>query len=265
MIKAAVLGSPISHSLSPLIHNTAYSILGIDGNYSAIEVDSSNFKHFIENSFTEDWSGFSLTMPLKESALSYGFETDARSLRIGSTNTLIPNGDSYTATSTDLLAFDRILDGLDFASVAIIGAGGTARAALGALDGLVESVDVLVRNDSRSKQISDALLSTKFNLLPMNSSLAKYDLVVATTPKGATDALVAGLTEVHGSLIEVLYNPLPTKLLQRWRELGGSTHDGVDLLVEQALDQIRLMSGVHFDYAPMRSKLLETVRSEVAL
>jgi shikimate dehydrogenase len=265
VIKAAVLGSPIEHSLSPLLHNTAYKLLEIQGEYSAVEVDAAKFPSYVESSLTENWSGFSLTMPLKESALMCGFETDERSLRIGSTNTLIRNEDSYIATSTDLLAFDRILDGLNFSSVAIIGGGGTARAAMGALDGLVSSVDVLVRDQSRSQQISSALISTQFNLVPMSTSLSDYDLVISTTPKGATDQIAGTIDEVNGTLIEALYDPLPTPLLRRWKELGGSSLDGLDLLVEQALDQIRLMSGQHFDYAQMRVQLLETVRAAVTM
>jgi shikimate dehydrogenase len=66
-------------------------------------------------------------------------------------------------------------------------------------------------------------------------------------------------------LIEALYDPLPTPLLHRWKELGGTSLDGLDLLVEQALDQIRLMSGQHFDYAQMRVQLLETVRAAVTM
>ena len=66
MIKAAVLGSPISHSLSPLIHRKAYEILGLEGDYSAIEIDFKGFPNFFEEASSENWNGFSLTMPLKE-------------------------------------------------------------------------------------------------------------------------------------------------------------------------------------------------------
>jgi shikimate dehydrogenase len=264
MIKAAVLGSPIAHSLSPLIHQTAYKELGVEGTYEAIEVVSSEFARFIDRTMDEAWTGFSLTMPLKEEALSMGFEIDSRSLRIGSTNTLLRRSDSYVATSTDILAFDRLLDRFSFSSVAVIGGGGTARAALGALDGRVKNVDLLLRDDHRRVQISQSLLATEFDIKPMHTDVSDYDLVIATTPAHATDELAASIRSVNGTLIECLYHPMPTELLARWRMCGGEVLDGLDLLVEQALDQIHLMTAMSFDYSSMRGLLMERVRKEIS-
>ena len=129
MIRAAVLGSPISHSLSPLIHQYAYAILGVEGSYERFEISEATFPNFIEQAMDESWTGFSLTMPLKEAAFSSSFPCDERTERIHSANTLIHNGRTFVATSTDILAFDRLLAQVTFSRVAIIGSGGTARTA----------------------------------------------------------------------------------------------------------------------------------------
>jgi shikimate dehydrogenase len=96
MINAAVLGSPISHSLSPLLHQTAYSLLGIEGSYSAIEVKGEELIEFIEGSLNQDWRGFNLTMPLKEGIFdSQAVNLDERATLIRSANTLIREGSRY--------------------------------------------------------------------------------------------------------------------------------------------------------------------------
>jgi len=87
VIKAAVLGSPISHSLSPLLHNTAYSQLGIQGTYEAIEVNAGGLSKFMDGQ-DNSWTGFSLTMPLKEEAIAYADLVDDLAKRINSANTL---------------------------------------------------------------------------------------------------------------------------------------------------------------------------------
>lgn len=262
MIKAAVLGSPIQHSLSPIIHMKAYEILGVEGLYERIELGTDRFAEFIESSFDDAWTGFSMTMPLKESVFALNFDIDSRALKIQSANTLIRMGSNYRALSTDVLAFDRILAGIDFSHVLIIGGGGTSRAALGALDGLVERITVVQRSDSRNQQLLSCAESSQIHFADFSEDLHGYDLVISTTPQGVSDIYAERVSSNAKALIEVLYKPYPTKLSQAWLKNGGFVVDGLDLLVEQALDQIHLMSGISFDYASMRSALLEEVRSQ---
>ena len=153
MIRAAVLGSPISHSLSPKIHRKAYELLGVDSEYTAIEVDEKSFPDFFQKLDSNDdgsrWSGFSLTMPLKEVVLQYCGASDPIAKRIDSGNTLFRSDNSWKVTSTDYLAFQNLLKVSKNSKVAIIGGGGTARAAIGALNNQVAAVDVLLRSESR--------------------------------------------------------------------------------------------------------------------
>ena len=114
MIRAAVLGSPISHSLSPKIHRHAYELLGLDSTYSAIEVDERSFPDFYREATSQsdasEWSGFSLTMPLKEIVLQFCKSVDPVVEIINSGNTLYRVDNSWRVTSTDYLAFKKLLN-----------------------------------------------------------------------------------------------------------------------------------------------------------
>ena len=256
MIRAAVLGSPIAHSLSPKIHTKAFELLGISGEYQAIEVDEKSFPEFFAKNSEEKWNGLSLTMPLKEIVLQASNQVDDRARRINSANTLYRLGDGWAVTSTDYLAFENLLSVDTNYRVAIIGGGGTARAAIGSLNSKVKGVDVLLRNSARMQAMSTAAPDIKVNQCEMGTSLDSYDLIIQTTPSGAFDQYAASLNSASGKLLECLYKPWPTPLASRFAELGGTVISGKELLVEQALFQIELFTQMKFDSANMRQALL---------
>ena len=138
MINGAVIGSPISHSLSPVLHKAAFDFLGIDGNYKAIEVKLGSLSEF----FTErsrEFDYFSITMPLKEEALEIGITPNELTTRIQSANTLYKVDGSWKITSTDGSGMVSALSHAGIhhlTSVLILGAGGTARAVAGSLDSI---------------------------------------------------------------------------------------------------------------------------------
>jgi len=257
MIKAAVLGSPISHSLSPALHARAYEILGIAGEYTAIETTDVDLGEVLARGISEEWNGFNLTMPLKESVFASSivdFDTSSETSR--SANTLVRESNRYQATSTDQSAFERLLAPYAVARVAIIGGGGTARAAVGALATRAEKIDLLLRTPDRATIMRAIAPAAEISVLPMSSSLTGYDVVINTSPAGVADHLSRTLENVDGLLFESLYRPWPTELSFAWKELGGRVLTGADLLVEQALDAIALICKVNFDYAMMRAELL---------
>jgi len=263
MIKAAVLGSPISHSLSPKIHAKAYEIMGLESSYSSIEITEETFPKFFQdlNSHSEGvpWSGFSLTMPLKEVVLKYCKNSDSTAAVINSANTLYAVGDLWQVTSTDYLAFKNLLNVSNDAKIAIIGGGGTARAAIGALNSKVTKVDVLLRSSTRMPGLIQAAPNLKITELEMSAPLDGYDLIIQTTPAGVFDPHVANLKQANGKLLEALYKPWPTPLVERFQKLGGEVISGKELLVEQALFQIEIFSGKKFDFINMRKELLSHI------
>jgi len=246
-LKAAVLGFPIAHSLSPVLHTKAFDLLGIAGSYEAIEVASGGLADFLKSQGA-NYDYLSLTMPLKEEVLviaeSSGITVDELALRIQSVNTLVRKGSSWSATSTDGSGFVKALAnaGYDhFNSVLILGAGGTARAVAGALDEIADSVAIMGRSVRRNVGIAACFtkLAPEFISWDDQIDLRNFDLIVNTTPSGAADLVAENIPfKVEGLLFDVLYKPWPTLLARRWSDAGGKVISGLELLLYQGIDQI---------------------------
>lgn len=256
MIKAAVLGSPISHSLSPTLHAMAYEILGIEGTFEAIEVSAAGLGPFIENC-DSSWTGFSLTMPLKEEVMNFASEISSIASQVSSANTLIRASSGWSATSTDVNGFVATLQQhgySKFESVLIIGAGATARAAAAACEQFTKAITVVHRSASREALMRRAAPNTEMTFLSWNFELPAADLVVNTTPAGVADHFLGRLKNPQ-VFFEALYNPWPTKLLEHSREKRTFGIDGLDLLIQQGIDQLSLMTGRAVDRADLAPKL----------
>lgn len=271
MIRAAVLGSPISHSLSPILHNRAYEILGIPGRYEAIEISEVEFPQFFAEATaldaSVDWRGFSLTMPLKEIVTDSLTGVDPLAKRISSANTILIDRNSQEVNikilSTDVLGFRAIFDRLTInqdSSIAIIGGGGTARAALAALDGLVNAISVYQRSEKRNNLVKNAaaLSAIKFHGLSKLHDIANHSLIVSTIPSTASEVVVAAIpTKLRENqfFLDVVYSPFPSAPAIAWQKAGGAVIDGVELLIRQALEQIRLMTRTNFESDQMYEEL----------
>lgn len=243
MIKAAVLGSPISHSLSPVIHNQAYEILGWNWHYEKHEVRSGELAGFFQ-AHSGEFRGLSLTMPLKEEALILLDTVSELAKQVNGVNTIVFDELGSHGDNTDVAGFR---DALTFhhvdipERVAILGGGATARAAIAAVDGTAKIINVFSRSAHRSRALVNSARHSIVNVHTWNEVSQAFceGLIISTTPKGATDHLVPG--KVGGVFFESLYSPWPTPLLARWQNSGGVTLDGLDLLVWQAIGQLELM------------------------
>lgn len=246
MIRAAVLGSPISHSLSPILHNTAYEKLGIFGQYQAIDVKAESLRDFIAG-LDESWTGLSLTMPLKEEVLAIADDVDPLASRIHSANTLIRSVNGWKAITTDVNGFTEALaaNGVrEFSTVIILGSGATARAAAAACDLPGRHISVIHRNRAREEAMRESVELADLEFLEWGSGLFDADLLINATPAGVADTYAEKLEgDTQGIFFEALYNPWPTKLLAKWRAHNGLSIDGLDLLVHQGIDQVELMTG----------------------
>lgn len=246
MIRGAVLGSPISHSLSPILHRTAYEKLGVSGQYRSIEITPEKLAEFIA-SLDESWTGLSLTMPLKEEILSIADEVDELALRINSANTLVRSPLGWKALSTDVNGFTEslIANGVtEMNPVVILGSGATARAAAASCDALGRSIRVIHRTPEREGAMRKAAPNSDLTFERWGVEIGQPDLLINATPAGVADSYAEKLAdEVRGIYFEALYNPWPTKMLAKWRALKGRGIDGLDLLVHQGIDQVELMTG----------------------
>lgn len=263
MIKMKVAGSPIGHSLSPLLHNHAYQILGVAAEFTSEEVNELTFPDFYFRCRDDGFRGLSLTMPLKEISIGFVDRVDPIAKQIASVNTIIFESTGSIGLSTDLLAFKKLLAPYFGKSVAILGAGGTARAALGALSGTNTQVSVLTRSMNRHDQLHAAARDLEIEFLDWHtfSDIQDRDLIISTTPAGATDGL--SVISSKADFFEVIYHPWPTELAKRYQNLGRHVIGGLALLVEQALFQIQYFSGVKFDHEQMRNELLKIGRAAI--
>ena len=252
MIRGAVLGSPISHSLSPLLHNSAFRELDLEGEYQAIDVPSRTLNSFFEDK-QNSFDYLSLTMPLKEEAFSLPVSFDELSSRIGSANTMYKVDGAWFGTSTDGSGFIAALHSAGFTSFSkalILGAGGTARAVAGALDGFSQSITVMGRTSTRREALSACVRDSDFEYISWNNdqSVAGFDCIINTTPAGAADLLADYLpTTIDALLFDVIYKPWPTVLASRWSDQGGQVINGKELLLWQGLDQLQLVLGKELD------------------
>ena len=257
MIKLAVAGSPISHSLSPLLHSTAYEILNVPADFTSNEVTDLEFGDFYFQVKNSGYRGLALTMPLKEIAIGFVDRVDPVAKQISSINTIIFESTGSIGLSTDLMAFKSLLKPYFGKKIAVLGAGGTARAAIGALKGTGTEVSVLTRSVTRHDQLHAAAVDLKIDFLDWHrfEEIQDRDLIISTTPAGATDGL--SVISSKADFFEVIYHPWPTELAKRYQNLGRTVIAGLSLLVEQALFQIKYFAQVEFDFNDMRKILLK--------
>ena len=248
MIKAAVLGSPISHSLSPRLHNAAYKFLNVPGTYSSFEVPAGTLRKFLSDK-TDSWTGFSLTMPLKEEALECVDFIDPLVLRIKSGNTIVNHDGAWKLFSTDVLGFKNAWNfhsDKQPNSVVIIGSGATARAAAAAFDSSDTQIQIIHRNSEREESLRNCVQESSIAFSPweFNEVFLHSDLVINTTPKFALDEFAISFeTKPSGIFFDALYDPWPTHFAHSWGEHGGRVMGGLELLIAQGIEQIRFFTG----------------------
>lgn len=247
--RLAVLGSPIGHSRSPELHRAAYSALGLDWSYEAVDVTEDALPGFIAG-LGQEWRGLSLTMPLKKAVLPLLSETDRIAEQTGGANTVLLDGEDVRGFNTDVAGIVHALRaaGLEQARyVHILGGGATAASALVAAAELgAERVDVHVRDLARGTWIESLGndLGLRIRIRPFSQadrSLDVPELVISTVPGGAlTEALYTDSTRRRSLLFDVAYEPWPTLLAAQWESVGGRTVSGLAMLVHQALLQVRV-------------------------
>lgn len=251
--RAAVLGKPIAHSLSPVIHSAGFAAAGLfDWSYTAVECAEAELPGLIAG-LGPEWAGLSVTMPLKEAALAVASSSSRPAAAIGAANTLVrqPDG-SWYADNTDAPGMVAVLRDAGVTHgprVTVLGAGGTARAALAAASVLGATlVTVVARRPAAVTQlqpVADALgVAVRPVAWDAAAAALDTDVVVSTVPKGVADQFAAAVPWAAGSVVfDALYDPWPTRLAVAAEAAGCRVVNGLDLLVGQALVQIELMTG----------------------
>jgi shikimate dehydrogenase len=279
--RAAVLGHPIAHSLSPALHGAAYAALGLDGwTYEALNVTASDLPDVVGR-LDGTWAGLSLTMPLKTAVLPLLDHVEPLAAVVGAVNTVLvqPAGSGVvlTGANTDVHGLvsalrEGLAAGAAVRTAVVLGAGATACSTLAALAELgVPDPVVLVRSPARAGALLRAAhrMGVHPRLQPLRGApeaMVRADVVVATLPPGAGDDLAGPVAELAGGgagreqglgvLLDVAYDPRRSRLAHAWAAAGGTAVDGERMLLHQAAEQVRLMTGRPAPLAAMDEALV---------
>ncbi|MBY8875310.1 shikimate dehydrogenase [Micromonospora sp. PLK6-60] len=265
-MRAAVVGKPIAHSLSPVLHNAGYAAAGLTGwSYTRIECAADELAALVAG-LGPEWAGLSVTMPGKEAALAVAGEVSPVAAAVGAANTLVrrPDGTWY-ADNTDVTGMVEVLTAAGVArgaTVAVLGAGGTARAALAAAARLdAAAVTLLARRAAAVAELAPVATAVGVPLTgaawPAAAELlGGANVVVSTVPKGVADPLAGQVRWRPGAVcFDALYDPWPTPLAASAAAAGCRVVSGLDLLLAQALGQFAQFTGVPAPRAAMAAAL----------
>lgn len=242
--KFCVVGSPIKHSLSPVIHKAAYAHLGLDFSYERIEVPLGGLGAVMED---RAFSGLSVTMPLKYEAFELSDSYSPEAEKTGVVNTLVRFSNGWVGHNTDVLGFAKCFNEVQHPQrITIVGSGATARSAALAISRVFPAAKLSVVGRTASSLVEftgylNGIGISSEVLEPDVSSLAGADLVVSTVPAGAFtelwDQLGASTSANRGFLFDVAYDPWPSLASRAW---AGKTISGLELLIWQAIEQVKL-------------------------
>lgn len=241
MIKAAVIGDPIAHSLSPKIHNFFLKELGINGSYEAIRVEKNELHEAVRNLVNQGFAGFNVTIPHKEKIFEICDELDETAKLTGAVNTVVITKEKkIRGLNSDVSGFLKNLKNsapdfdLKNKTAFVIGAGGAARAVV---FGLLQSgvKKIYLTNRTEKKLFEEEFLSKE----NFEKKLGECDLLVNTTSLGMAgcEPLSLDLSSLNKSAIvcDIVYKPLETELLKSAKARGNKVVTGIGMLVEQAL------------------------------
>lgn len=242
-----VWGDPIAHSRSPRLHAAAYGVLGLDWEYGRRRVDEAGFAAELDG-MDATWRGLSLTMPLKHAAAARAATLDDDARLTGAVNTYLLTDDGPHGFNTDVGGLARALEEIGVRRpqrVRVLGAGATATSAVvaAARAGAV-GIDVRARRpDAAAPLVAiGARLGVTVRATPLDAPVpVSVDATIAALP-GGTDlgALAGPLASASGPLVDVVYGGWPTPLAIAWERAGVPAHDGLTMLLHQALLQVRL-------------------------
>lgn len=279
MKKFGLIGYPLGHSLSAVIHKAGFKSLGIEASYEILETPPDELVDRVKYFKRNDYEGFNVTIPLKLPISLFVQEVDKYADIAGAVNTVKINSDkTFKGYNTDAMGFKKAIpQNLDFsgANVALLGTGGASRAAVLALSELgVKYIGVYTRNIPNAMDYM-AYMRRKFPQIEFEShqidlvrDLSKYQLLVNTTPIGMLgrsadmtpiEENVLRTMPANSTVYDVIYNPKKTILLKLAEKLGYNTINGLDMLVYQAVAAQEIWFGQTPDFNTMKIAALENL------
>jgi shikimate dehydrogenase len=274
-VRCAVLGDPIAHSLSPVLHRAAYDELGLDWQYEAVRVASGGLAAFL-STVDDAWRGLSLTMPLKREVLPALRSASPMVDRVGAANTVLVRNGALEGFNTDVAgiigAFREVgVDHLE--SVHVLGAGATAASVLVAVADLGATRVLVSARDPEKAAILGPLATangidlTIRSLGVMDRSGIIPSAVISTLPGGApVDVVYPEAVRTEAALLDVTYDPWPSPLATQWAQAGGIVAGGLSMLLHQAVAQVRIfVTGSEGGALEDEKEMIAAMRTAVGL
>lgn len=274
MVKALVIGDPIEHSLSPVMHNEAFKQAGIQGSYEKVRVTSDELPSFMNELKESDYAGCNVTIPHKVAVIPLLDEIDQEAERIGAVNTVVNKNGKLIGYNTDGKGFllglnEKISRPISEMNILLIGAGGAARSIAHAL--LKENPKKLFIANRSVERLS--LLTEDLNdicvkplsLKDAEDELSSFDVLINTTNAGMhpdIESMPIQLAQLKNEAVvcDIVYNPLKTKWLQTAEEKGAVTDNGVSMLVMQGAMAFEKWTGTFPDTKKMKQAVIEQLR-----
>ncbi|MDO5048369.1 MAG: shikimate dehydrogenase [Actinomycetaceae bacterium] len=269
-MRSFVIGQPIAHSLSPVLHNAAYAELGLDHEFSKLEVAPSDLSDFVK-SLDEDVLGLAVTMPHKQQIMGLLDAIEPLAEAVGAVNTVVPSSKVLSGFNTDVYGIVQAIREAGGAPeggrAVILGARATASSALAALGHLhIRDVDVVARNFAGPGYIAlaETRLGVTTNHIPWRdearaiAAMNSADVIVSTLPSGRADQWAKLYQPKPGAVVlDAAYDPWPSELAKAARAGGARVASGYSMLLHQACQQVELMTGRSAPVDAMRSALLK--------
>lgn len=268
----AVIGDPITHSLSPAMHSAAFKAAGIDANYEAQEVSPTALEDWVQRARHIPYAGFNVTIPHKERVGRYLDELDDSAQRVNAVNTVVNQGNALIGFNTDASGFVATLQSRDIdvrgRCVVVLGAGGSARAVVRGLADLGADIILCSRTLPKAEALAASL---SISVTPMLASSTKAGeavsaahLVVNTTPLGMKHLPFSPLPpgtdlQPETTVVDLVYGPI-TALIRQGRVAGCVVIDGIEMLVQQGAAAFQLWTKVVPDVAIMRATCRQALR-----
>lgn len=269
-----IIGDPVSHSLSPAMHNAAFKSLSLDDVYIAYRVSSHELESSVESLRSVKISGFNVTIPHKTAVLQYLDEVDLMSRKAGAVNTVASINGKFKGFNTDIQGFIQPLlnRNIDFngLSVLLIGAGGSARAVVTSLSSVngISKLVVANRTYSKSMELSKLAdlqgLSSSVSMIEEAKGMAKhFDLIVNATSVGLQSnesILDSEDIDESSTVYDLVYRPIMTKLLENARKKGAGVIYGYEMLLEQGAQAFEIWTGLKAPIPAMKKALFGVVQ-----
>jgi len=281
MKRFAVIGHPIGHSLSPLMHNTAFQLLGIDGQYEALDIEPTSLKQAAERFREQTWGGINVTVPHKETIIPLIDEVVPEARAIGAVNTVVNHDNKLIGYNTDVIGVERSLHHerakIEGQACLIMGSGGVARSVAHVLANIIKpkSITFSVLFPEQADAIIKSIGVSSINFKIIHSTDKELEniikdcrLIVNATPIGmfpnVLDSPITNqiwLSSEH-IVFDLIYRPLTTRLLSDAKAAGAKTIDGLGMFIHQGAAAFQLWTGREMPTDQIRRVLEDKLKPE---